>query len=82
MKVKNMNGDIWLINEQTNNTEINESISCSHVIFEKDNTLLHLAIYANMHIWHCHVLWNNIPFSLFFIISLTLDKNTRKGLNK
>lgn len=33
MKVKNMNGDIWLINEQTNNTEINESISCSRVIF-------------------------------------------------
>lgn len=47
MKVKNMNGDIWLINEQTNNTEINESISCSHVIIikKKDDTLLHLEIF-------------------------------------
>lgn len=62
MKVKNMNGDIWLINEQTNNTEINESISCSHVIIiiKKDDTSLCLEIYANMHIWNCHVVWNNV----------------------
>lgn len=62
MKVKNMNGDIWLINEQTNNTEINESISCSHVIKKKkkDDTSLRLEIYANMHIWNCHVVWNNV----------------------